>query len=158
MSDQLQKLAFGVLRQVTTDPDTGSDDSDVNMKEEAQEYWYNLVALFTLIFTASFVAEFFVFYGTKKGWPRYKDFHISQFTQISIPVPTQPRSGWDRFLAKGWILLLVYRIIIVSFCIFVWFNALFNVHDGSLWVFFSYYTIWNFTMLITYFLVSFLSP
>merc|ERR1712137_285649 len=156
MTDQLQKLAFGVLRQVATDPDTGTDDGDVDMRAEEKEYWYNLTDLITLIFDASFVTEFFVFYGTKKGWPHYRDFHISQFTQISIPVPSKPQSGWERFLAKGWILLLVYRIVIVSFCIFVWFNALINVHGGSLWIFFSYYTIWNFTMLITYFLCTIL--
>ena len=136
-----------VVGMIVEDADGTTEES---LRELAAEYWYNLAGLILIIYVSAFVTQFLISYGTKRGWAHYNDVHISQFTQISVPVPALRGSRREH----GWKLLLAYRIAVLLFCIFVWLWTLFYDGGGNLWSFASFYTIWNFTMLIAYFAVS----
>lgn len=126
----------------------GEDVSDL-----IQEYWYNIVLLLLLVFGAALVNEFFMLVGFKKGWHRFSELHITDFSLSVFPIPTDINNVKDKIAKHFDKALLAYRVVILLFCIFVWFWTLFVDSGGNFYDFMSFYTIWNFTMLITYFAV-----
>ena len=123
------------------------------VSELIPEYWYNITILVLIVYVSAFVTEFFMLWGFSKGWPRWNDLHISHFVHTIFPVPYSEQSTADKLKKHSWKILFAYRIVIVLFCIFVWFWTLFVDTKGNIYEFFSFYTIWNFSMLIWYFSV-----
>ena len=122
--------------------------------ELASQYWYNIVMFIMLVVGAAFVTEFTMMWGIMKKWSKFTEVHISQFTRTSIPVPAEPEDKFgDKIKVNAWIGLLLYRITILVFCIGVWIQTLVVEVQWNLYVFSSFYTLWNFTMLVVYFAV-----
>ena len=123
------------------------DSSTTDVAQLASEYWYN-IAILSLLIVVCYIGCFIIIaFGWKKNWHKFSDFHIDHVTT------------WHYF--KDWRISFIYRVIIIAFCVFIWFWTWLyqTVHkkDEGVYDFMSYYTVWNFTMLIAYFFVRFLS-
>lgn len=106
------------------------------LNEEAAQYWYNIVILFLFIASLYAATAVAIVLGFKKNWHKFAALRLSQITESHI-VP--------------WQVLFGFRLCVLFFCTFVWFWSL--VHDEQ-WNFASlmtWYTIWNFMLLIIYF-------
>lgn len=139
--------SFLNFNQFQVHDDTG-DQTDT--ESNAKQYWYNILILSLFILVVIVVDVIVIVIGFKKKWHHFSEASVKQFTKTIFVVA--PDSG--NIKKNFWVLLLLYRIVVFAFCVFVEFYTLFHDTNGNLWVFCSFYTIWNFTMLITYFFVT----